>query len=171
MSLSSEFTPTPNARIILCSPLKRALETAFTALAHLVDAEKAHTKIIAWPELRECGICRASQGTKKVKLERWAEYEFGDKSEVFNFNLLEDGWETNWECGVKCPHERANNVRFWLDELITVMHTGGGLWNGIAVPGIREDEKLEILLVSHAGFLKYLTYNPKGEFLSMVLAS
>lgn len=156
----------PGRRILLCSPLRRTLQTAFKALVHLANTKNVYTKIIAWPKLRECGTCQASQGSKKEELERWAESEFGERSDVFDFGLLEDGWETIWKSELELSIERAREVRRYLARLAMVMYSGGGFWNGIVFPGLGEHARLEIIVVSHGSFLRELTYHPQCKFFS-----
>lgn len=78
------------------------------------------------------------------------------KTAKINFDLVQEGWEEgktrlqDYHRGVRVLHE------LWAIGNIA-RKPGGGEWEGIKIPGVKKlGQDVEIVLVSHGGFLETL---------------
>lgn len=164
---------------VVCSPLLRAIMTTLIGFKPIFQKG---IKAIAWEQLREWGSAPCGTGTPLNQLE---ELVGGEKSCLISFStpphtlrilsidicelglgidlqLLSPGWELNKDRR-KDRAIRVKNVKKELLELgQTILH--GGEWNGIDFRPFPGDEDIDILVVSHGGFLSYLL---GGEYMPL----
>ena len=149
---------------ILCSPLKRTLDTTIYGFYPLLSGHKG-LSVIAWPALREYGTYPCNHGapleTLRTELAELDELNFLTKP--FDLSLVSEEWEIHRESLSERPG-RAARVRRELHALgVVAKRRTGGIWNGITIQGNPDGRDVEILVISHGGFLQGLTGHT-GEF-------
>jgi broad specificity phosphatase PhoE len=83
-TLGEVFVPYKRITHILCSPMKRTIQTAMAAFEPLL---RDGLNIVCWGDLRECGATPASIGDNRTDLKRYI-----NKNPI-NVNLLEEDWQ------------------------------------------------------------------------------
>jgi broad specificity phosphatase PhoE len=126
--------------IILCSPLRRTMQTALLTFQPLYARE---LKLILWPALREWGNGASNIGYPVAEMEREM------ASLPVDLRLLNEGWELETDSEDEGP-ERSNRVRKDLYELGEALLMGG-TWKDI--PMEKHAGPVHIMVVSHGGFL------------------
>jgi len=108
--------------------------------------------VTALPELQETSALPCDTGSERAKLEA----EFGEKVDL---GLVEDGWNIKvgrWSPASKAVEARARDARVWL--------------RGLAQEALAEagdDEQVEIVVVTHGGYLHYFTEDWVGHSASV----
>lgn len=107
--------------------------------------------VIAYPELREWGNLPCSTGSSREALEK----EF---PEAVDLTLVPHGWEWNRESLAPClcaRKQRVEEVRRQLWMLgLEALRRDGGKWKHLTLaPRTREQQNVDILVISHGGFL------------------
>jgi len=120
---------------IVCSPSRRTIQTAIMSFRPLL---KRGLRIILLSSLKEYGNIPCNTGSDVKVLKE----EFGGMPIVYN--KLETGWESSFSNEKK---EHAGRVRECL------YHLGQ---NALARGEVNKDGNVEILVVSHGHFLRYL---------------
>jgi broad specificity phosphatase PhoE len=147
-ALTKTLGASPNITHILCSPLKRTVQTALIGLSPLFSTSR---KLIAYPDVREWGSSPCSTGSKMHDLLG----KMKGNVENVDVDLVEKDWEVNREDkGSLARRERVKRVREDLWKLGQETLKNGGKWKGKDVgksPGSNQD--VEIVVVSHAAFL------------------
>lgn len=121
--------------------MKRTLQTAAIGF-HPLLTQNSSLKIIAWPDLRECGRRNASIGSSVQDLK-----EFVNGNPV-DLALVTQGWEFCTDKDQKACGQRVRRVH-------------DALWN-LVVDELKKrnreknEEDIEIAVVSHASFLREL---------------
>ncbi|KAM0079630.1 hypothetical protein ACKRZS_008241 [Fusarium odoratissimum] len=138
--LLSKFPGLANVDLIVSSPLRRTLQT--TLLAFPTQLERG-LQIVALPEVQEVSDLNCDTGSDLSAIK--AEFEH----QSVDFGLVEPGWqikEGKWAPSIGRLIKRAEVARQWLSER----------------------PEREIVVVSHGGFLHFLTddwvnvINPDG---------
>jgi broad specificity phosphatase PhoE len=145
--LQETFSPMDKITHIVCSPMRRTLQTALLGFQPLLDRG---LKIVAYPDLREWGNSPSSSGYPLDLLET----QYAGKP--LDLSLVPEGWEINRED--QWDKSRASIVREELWMLGNqALQTAGGSWKNCALPP-REilTQNVEILVVSHGSFLATL---------------
>ena len=127
--LATEFPYHSSVELLVSSPLRRTLSTTLVGFAEEV---KKGMRIIALPEAQETGSVPCDTGSDPEVLEK----EF-EKTQI-NLNLVHKGWNSKtgkWKAETAAVKRRAKEVRQWL----------------------KARPEREIVLVTHGGFLHYLT--------------
>lgn len=120
------------ADLIVSSPLKRTLCTSLLAFDSLLAAKE--TRIIALPELQETSDLPCDTGSQLSDLAT----EFAHQT--VDFSLIKPDWDSKkgkWAPSASAIEKRAQEARTWL---------------------LQRPER-EIVVVTHGGFLQYLTSN------------
>lgn len=118
--------------LIVSSPLKRTIRTALIAFGEPLRAKSL--KVICLQGLQETSALPCDTGTPRDQLE----LEF--KGQPVDFSYVTPGWDCKvgrWAPDAEAIEMRARQVRLWL----------------------RDRPEKEIVCVTHAGFLHYLTEN------------
>ena len=143
--------------VVLCSPLKRTLQTAHFGLKPLA---KRDMKIVAWPKLREWGTARCCTGSPLTQLKKIAADCENGENVPMDLSLIQEGWETPNDPEPKEVGRaaRAEHVRKELWKLgHQMLRVDGGKWNHLKFPpNTNIGRDVEIVVVSHAGFLETL---------------
>jgi len=124
--------------VILCSPLRRTLQTALFCFQPIYIRG---LKLIPWPALREWGNGASNIGyTVDQMAKELAELPV-------DLRLLNEGWELEQDLESEGA-ERSKRVR---KQLLSLSDTllSGGVWNGI--PLEKHNGQIQILVVSHGG--------------------
>ena len=134
---------------VVSSPLRRALETTRYSFGPVFERG---LKIVALPTLRQKECTPSSTGTPLDLLRRY------HKHPAIDFSSLDDGWEINRE-KLGGESERVLKMKEELFALGTAA-LGGNMSTRWADFGgssrVNEDGNVEILAVTHAGFLAAL---------------
>ena len=154
-----------DVQLILCSPMRRALETTKIAFSsHLTENRLV---AIAWPELRDCspngacyfqGFLKRNKGQKeknfrdscKGALTGW----IGVPSLPVDLSLLYYQWEKD---DLNDGHERAESVRLSLHQLVQVLLKGGS-WENMKFRPWTDFSDIHVVIFSHNNFLNFLTH-------------
>jgi broad specificity phosphatase PhoE len=151
--LKELFRPTNQVTHILFSPLCRARQTA--AIVFRKTVFENGLKMVAYPDLREWSAQNCATGVSLSQLKEDCKLE----QLPIDINLVPENWEENNEFG----KGRCKRVRKSLWTLgHEAMKKEGGLWHGVDVSRGRIHRNIEIVLVSHGGFLVDLTNSSKG---------
>jgi len=158
--LRKNFEPMGRIGYILCSSMKRTIETALTVCAPIIRSKKRPDglQIIAWPQLREIGMGFANTGTPGIFTSGQFRYE-----NAIDHYLAIPGWELNDEKqNAKWRAEEVRKDLWQLGQLAMLMPGKGPIatWKHVRLqPRRSEEDNVEILVVSHANFLKELEEN------------
>jgi hypothetical protein len=111
--------------------------------------------MVAYPDLREWSTQKSATGVPLSQLKDDCKRE----QLPIDVSLVPENWEKNNEFG----KGRCKRVRKSLWTLgHEAMEKEGGLWHGVDVSRGRIHRDIEIVLVSHGGFLADLAQSPKG---------
>ena len=140
--------------------MRRTIETALTACAPIIQSSRrpGGLQIIAWPKLREIGTGTVNTGTPGIFTSGSFRYEY-----AIDHYLAIPGWES--DDGKQNAKSRVEQVRkdLWqLGQLAMLMPEQGpvAMWKHIQLqPRRSPEDDVEILVVSHANFLKELEEN------------
>jgi len=158
LSLRQTFVPMHRITHIVCSPMKRTLQTAVIGFRSLL--EKGMT-ILAWPDLRECGSCNASIGSPLEELKGFV------NGNPVDLALVEQGWEVKTDKNPEECKERVQWVRNALWRLaVAILETDYRRNQENGEKDEKETVDIEILVVSHGSFLKELL-NASGMYRSI----
>ncbi|KAK1759570.1 histidine phosphatase superfamily [Echria macrotheca] len=129
---------------LVASPMRRTLYTCLLSFAPAVAAGKI---VYALPEVQEVSNLPCDVGSAPEKLAA----EFGEKVDLA---MVEEGWNdktpgSRWAPEMKKLEERAREARVWLRELGRATVLG-------------EERDAHIVVVSHGGFLHFLTHDFDG---------
>ncbi|KAI9750581.1 MAG: hypothetical protein M1835_001368, partial [Candelina submexicana] len=133
-SLAERFPYHSPSLLVAASPLRRTIYTALLAFERDLDGEK---KVVALPEAQETSDLPSDTGSPLGFLKGEME---GKKVDL---TLVKEGWDSKkgkWAPTAEAITARAKETRLWL----------------------RNREENEIVLVSHGGFLHYLTEDWTG---------
>ncbi|KAF7861845.1 hypothetical protein EAF04_007727 [Stromatinia cepivora] len=136
-TLSQTFPSPEKITHIIASPLRRTLYTALysfpTAIAHGI-------KVIALPEIQETSTLPCDTGSEPAALAE----EFAGSVDL---GLVTQGWNSKvgrWDANAPAIEKRAREARVWL--------------RGLGMKAEREGvEDVNIVVVTHGGFLHYFT--------------
>ncbi|KAF2719226.1 phosphoglycerate mutase-like protein [Polychaeton citri CBS 116435] len=134
--LQETFPSPKDIDIIVASPLKRTLYTALIGFEPVL--RKKGIKIIALPDLQETSDLPCDCGSTVEELKR----EFANKP--IDFSLLEPDWNSKqgrWSTDKAAITGRARQARCWL----------------------RDRSEKNIVVVTHGGFLHFLTEDWTGS--------
>ena len=141
--------------------MSRAIQTALTVCVPIIQSKKRPNglQIIAWPQLREIGTGLANTGTPGIFISGQFLYE-----QAIDHYLVTPGWEHDYGklSEVKKRAEEVRKELWQLGHLAMLMPAQGPLamWKHIQLrPRKSQDDTIEILVVSHANFLKELEEN------------
>jgi hypothetical protein len=110
--------------------------------------------MVAYPDLREWSTRKCATGVSLSQMKEDCKLE----QLPIDISLVSENWEENNEFG----KGRCKRVRKSLWVLgHGAMEKEGGLWHGVDVSRGRIHKNIEIVLVSHGGFLANLTQSPK----------
>lgn len=126
--------------IILCSPLRRTMQTALFSFGPLYTRG---LKLILWSALREWGNGASNIGYPVEEMEKET------AALPMDLRLLNKGWELETDSEAEGA-ERSNRVRKDLYALGEIL-LQGGIWKGLPVE--KHNTPVHILVVSHGGFL------------------
>lgn len=137
-SVSKTFPHMDKITHILCSPLTRTLETALECFKPVLDRG---VKIVAWRQLVEFGNGEPNKGYKLPDLKKKVE------GLPIDLRYLTEGWDTTPNLYADGP-ARARKAAKTLHSFCQVCSRSGG----------RASDRLdvELVVVSHATFLRYL---------------
>ncbi|KAI9738748.1 MAG: hypothetical protein M1834_008255 [Cirrosporium novae-zelandiae] len=143
LTLMSEFPYHSRISLLVASPIRR---TIYTALLGFSPEIKRGMRILTLPEAQETSDLPCDTGSDPEVLLK----EFKDKP--VDLELVEPGWNSKkgkWAPTKEALEERAKWVRKWLQAKTS------GL-----------DEDTDVVMVTHGGFLHYLTedWNGFGQF-------
>ncbi|KAF7906613.1 hypothetical protein EAF00_000892 [Botryotinia globosa] len=144
---------------ILCSPLRRTLQTALLALS-----PRTRIPITVDPDLREYGSVPNCTGSPVEELKRKHE---GVKLKM-DFERVEDGWERNGERDGRYVEGRWRRSREQRERSHRVLKR---LWE-LGREGLKAGEgDVEILVISHGEFLHGLTgdYWHNADIISLAM--
>ncbi|KAF7949508.1 uncharacterized protein EAE97_003017 [Botrytis byssoidea] len=144
---------------ILCSPLRRTLQTALLALS-----PRTRIPITVDPDLREYGSVPNCTGSPVAELKRKHE---GVKLKM-DFERVEDGWERNVERDGRFVEGRWRRSREQKERSQRVLKR---LWE-LGREGVKAAEgDVEILVISHGDFLHGLTgdYWHNADIISLTM--
>jgi broad specificity phosphatase PhoE len=108
-------------------------------------------KIVAYPDLREVGTGPASTGSSVEDIK----VMLPEKHQISDTSLVPEGWEKNRQDTSAHIKLRSNRVRRELWELgQQALKESDGKWKGYDVSRGSTHENIEIVVVSHGGFLR-----------------
>ncbi|THV52350.1 hypothetical protein BGAL_0081g00010 [Botrytis galanthina] len=145
---------------ILCSPLRRTLQTALLGLS-----PRTRIPITVDPDLREYGSVPNCTGTAVAELKRKHEGVVGMK---VDFGRVEEGWERNRERDGGFVEGRWRRSREQRERSYRVLKR---LWE-LGREGLERSEgDVEILVISHGEFLHGLTgdYWHNADIISLTM--
>ncbi|KAL1969489.1 hypothetical protein VTN77DRAFT_8927 [Rasamsonia byssochlamydoides] len=139
-ALETRFPFQSSIDLIVSSPLRRALETS---LCSFQPAIARGVKILALPELQETSDIACDTGSEISDLERDFADKKGPSGPVIDLSLMDKDWNSKigrWAPSSNALLARARAARRWL----------------------KARPEKEIVVVSHGGFLHYLTNDWTG---------
>lgn len=133
---------------VLCSPLKRTLETAFLGFGSLYNRG---LEIIACDSLREFGDSPCNTGDPIAELEEKAQ------GLPINLRLLKRGWETGER--IRYNTQLPAFKQAFKKELYSFCYAllRGGIWKGMYFEPFAGDGNIEVLVVSHGTTMQKVT--------------
>jgi len=126
---------------LVASPLRR---TIYTCLLTFADEVEQGLVVVALPEIQETSGLPCDTGSDASKLRE----EFGEAGKV-DLSLVKDGWNNKkgrWAAEASAVEKRAKDARLWLRDMASKSDT----------------EEVHIAVVTHGGFLHYLTEDWAG---------
>lgn len=128
---------------LVASPMRRTLRTCLLSFSPEVEAGK---KVVALPEVQELSTLPCDIGSEPEVLAK----DF-DPSQV-DLSLVKKGWNDKsrgspWEPTIKSLEARAQKSRLWLRDLAAQS---------------KDAEEVHIVVVSHGGFIHFLTEDWDG---------
>jgi broad specificity phosphatase PhoE len=145
-TLSSTFPHPCRITHLVSSPLRRTL---YTALLSFPSYLQHHKKVIALPELQETSDLPCDIGSSHAALSK--EFSEGRFAGCVDLGLVTEDWnskEGKWSPASSAIDRRALDARRWLRDL------GKG--------EAEKDVDVDIVVVTHGGFLHYLTEDWEG---------
>ncbi|OQE40115.1 hypothetical protein PENCOP_c006G08059 [Penicillium coprophilum] len=133
LELSDSLSPKSTIDLVCASPMRRAIYTGLEAFASILR-DREGSKLIALPDLQELSNFACDVGTDLVDLQK----EIDEANLPVNLSFVEEGWTKKtgrYEPTREKIQARARDTRRWLKA--------------------RPEE--EIAVVSHGGFLHFLT--------------
>ncbi|PVH85680.1 hypothetical protein DL98DRAFT_650656 [Cadophora sp. DSE1049] len=156
-ALSTSFPHASKIKYVLCSPLRRTINTA---LIGFPSVYARGVKCILYEDLREFGQAQCNTGSTLLKLrENFKEINTG----VVNTELIYGGWEWLHEYGSNAKRERIVKVKKALKEFESVV-VNGGTWKGMVFMPHYGEDNVEVVVVSHGGLLCQLMGYPKQNW-------
>ncbi|KAH7363889.1 histidine phosphatase superfamily [Rhexocercosporidium sp. MPI-PUGE-AT-0058] len=157
IALAARFEFMDKLNVIVCSPLRRTIHTAYVGFRPAIFDRKV--LLIAYPDLKEFGNAPSCTGVRMTELMK----KFGELEGKVDTRLAPDGWYKNTELNIpNYKQVRAERVRKELYELGQIILKGGkGSWKGIEVKGVKKSQDVHILVVSHGAFLAALEGSEK----------
>ncbi|KAL0469868.1 histidine phosphatase superfamily [Neurospora intermedia] len=152
---------------LVASPMRRTLYTCLLsfqpAIERLAAAKGGKKVVVALPEVQEVSNLPCDVGSAPEKLHQ----EF-DEAGLVDLSLVKDGWQDKhspdspWKPEMEKVKRRAEKARKWLYELAQQDSTAAGAES--QADGGEEEEKQEkhIVVVTHGGFLHFLTQDFDG---------
>lgn len=133
------------------------------AIERLAAAKGGKKVVVALPEVQEVSNLPCDVGSAPEKLHQ----EF-DEAGLVDLSLVKDGWQDKhspdspWKPEMEKVKRRAEKARKWLYELAQQDSTAAGAES--QADGGEEEEKQEkhIVVVTHGGFLHFLTQDFDG---------
>jgi len=138
--LLTAFPHMDDITLVLCSPLRRCMQTA---LFSFKPVYARGVKCMLWPALREWGNGASNIGYPVEEMEKEM------ASLPVDLRLLNEGWELEQDLESDGA-QRSNVVRRDLYALANTLLVGG-VWKGS--PLEKHSAPIHILVVSHGGFL------------------
>jgi broad specificity phosphatase PhoE len=149
--LVQNFTRSSAIGVIFSSPLKRAIQTTLAGFPHVLDKRnyppeynlrgiEGGAKLIVDPNLQERSDLPCDTGSERAVLET--------TFPGVDFGVLEDGWQSKegpYAADDAAVQARADKVRKRLAEV---------------VEGLKNEEKKDIVVVTHGVFMKFLSGDP-----------
>ena len=149
-ALSSLFMPSfnkaPKITHIVASPLRRTLYTALLSFPALISSG---LKVIALPEIQETSDLPCDTGSSLEKLQK--EFSEGEYEGKLDLHLITPGWNNKqgrWSPASHAIEARALDARVFLLNLSKENNP--------------HSEDREIIVVTHGGYLHYLTEDWDG---------
>jgi len=136
------FSTPPKITHLVASPLRRTLYTCLLSFPE----EAKRLVITALPELQETSDLPCDTGSEPSKLAA----EFGEKVDT---SLVQPGWNNKkgrWSPASSAIEARARDARIWLRNLASQAQANG-------------EEDVQIVAVTHGGFLHYFTEDWEGN--------
>ncbi|KAH7417479.1 histidine phosphatase superfamily [Cadophora sp. MPI-SDFR-AT-0126] len=156
-TLSASFPHTSKIKYVLCSPLRRSINTA---LIGFPSVYARGVQCILYEDLREFGQAQCNTGSTLLKLrENFKEINTG----VVNTDLIYGGWEWLHEYGRNAKRDRIVKVKKALKEFESVA-VNGGTWKGMVFMPHHGEDNVEVVVVSHGGLLCQLMGYPKQNW-------
>ncbi|KAF7889265.1 uncharacterized protein EAF01_010758 [Botrytis porri] len=136
-TLSQNFPSSSKITHLVCSPLRRTL---YTTLYSFPRAIARGIPILALPEIQETSTLPCDTGSAPAALAE----EFSGSVDL---GLVHEGWNSKsgrWASNAQAIEKRAREARVWLRELGEKAEREG-------------EEDVNIVVVTHGGFLHYFT--------------
>ncbi|KAK3492481.1 histidine phosphatase superfamily [Neurospora hispaniola] len=154
---------------LVASPMRRTLYTCLLsfqpAVERLAKGGKKEGVVVALPEVQEVSNLPCDVGSAPEKLHQ----EF-DEAGLVDLSLVKDGWQDKhspdspWKPEMEKVKRRAEKARKWLYELAQQDSTSSAMAGAGAesqADGGEQQEK-HIVVVTHGGFLHFLTQDFDG---------
>lgn len=145
MALRKSFPYHKNISLVISSPFRRTLYTAIHAFESSLTNGHCQPRIIALPEIQEASNLPCDRGSDVDKLRDEME-----KNRVpVDLSLVEEGWnvktaDSKWAPSSEALSRRAREARRYVrDQMVELLKRG--------------EKDPEVVVVSHGGFLHYLT--------------
>jgi broad specificity phosphatase PhoE len=149
--------------LLISSPLRRTIYTAFLGFSPSLANGHCQSSIVALPEIQETSDFPCDTGSDPDKLRK----EMKEKHTPVDLSLVKPGWnvknlDNKWSPNAEALTKRAIEGRRFIRDKVIELQKGG-------------EEEPQVVVVSHGGFLHYLTedwedsstYN--GELTSLLL--
>jgi broad specificity phosphatase PhoE len=146
-TLASTFPFHSRITHLVASPLRRTL---YTCLLSFPTEVSNGLKVVALPELQETSDLPCDTGSEPAKLA--AEFSSGQFAGAVDLSLVHPGWNIKtgkWSPASSAIEKRAREARLWLRNLASKAQAEG-------------QEEVEIVVVTHGGYLHYFTEDWEG---------
>ena len=144
--LSNAFPSHSKISLVFASPLRRTLDTARLAFMPALNNRHCKTEIIALPEAQETSDFPSDTGSAPEVLRRWCEEnQWPVDRELVTEGWDDKGWDGRWAPSAEAISARAREARRFIRKQIGEVQERQG----------RKD--VEVVLVTHGGFLHYFT--------------
>lgn len=149
LTLSTTFPFHTRTTHLIASPLRRTL---YTCLLSFPSQVSAGLRIIALPEIQETSDLPCDTGSSPQQLAE--EFSTGKFAGTIDLSLLKSDWNSKtgkWSPASSAIEKRAREARIWLRDLAEKAHEERG-----------GDGDVEVVVVTHGGFLHYFTEDWEG---------
>ncbi|KAK3956798.1 histidine phosphatase superfamily [Pseudoneurospora amorphoporcata] len=153
---------------LVASPMRRTLYTCLLSFQPVVErlrvahqGEKKRGVVVALPEVQEVSNLPCDVGSAPEKLHE----EFDAQGGLVDLELVKEGWqdkespESPWRPDMEKLKARAEKARRWLFELA---RQGSPSSARSQADGVGEEKEQHIVVVTHGGFLHFLTQDFDG---------